>query len=1096
MYSRQHKIAKTAKSSDISVSNQFAPRGFVVQPQLEEVSTQQQETLDLQAESAREKQFGNGLPDVSIFTRNLTSPSTPRLQMKLNIGQSQTVQRHQEESDKELQMKPDVQRHQEEDELQMKPNNSSYLQRHGDMPEEDEAIQRRVENNGSFDAGNNLESRIRNQSSGQPLDAGVRAFMEPRFGHSFADIRVHTNSEAVQMNKELHAQAFTNGQHIYFNEGKYNPNSGSGKELLAHELTHTIQQTGGHSLQRQVEANSCNVGCQCSSCLPTSSTIQRQISLIPSSGTQDLLSRRLTDVVQRHADAAHSRGCQCSNCSATGIQIQTKLTVGAPGDRYEQEADQIAAQVMRMPEPQQADSIQRHEERHATKPSTTTDSVRVGRDRLQRQAIAHPVSVQQSAPNTIQRHSAYEHYLLGQVEPSQLANIPMVREIPQLEKQLDTLTKQIEKENSEENWKQATLLTNQLEEAKAKKEDVKHTLMQEMDRLVKWKDNPKAVEVGKTVTEKGEAAQDADTEIVEKGKVKKGKDDKWQVPYVIIPCQDGEIVATYSEINTLPDLFGNPEAIAKTPKANVFSLLQGVRQQSYIELDNIYKELFGQSRSELHNKVKVDDDFTQAQGPRAQAVVNKAYEVRTESQVNDATFRQGDESEAYFAALERNACHFAPESWTSWERYHTKARELANLALNGKRFVQKAQDMGLPDAAAQLEEEVADYTNQALLQNAFGEHYLQDSFAAGHLINKTKIMQWFVAWLNKQDKGLGTFDEAESDWAMVSSIASEDLQSNPQALHDRIVRGEIVSFEQLNTAMGAQVKPEIVFMMWWRNAAAQHGSMKHLTPDEAAEYCSISTVQGNSDAAETLMQALVSSNFAKEKVDKTLGNKLSFGKAGKAKAVYSLDEAQVNVVKAQGGSPYKSKVAQQAEDSEQEHDFEAEAEEFNAVAYNSFLSNAYVQGATKFFHDKYCKEGLKVYSRGGEYLHMIYGDNNMMKAGGQKGVQFSAETSQMSREAIFNIVNGESDKAASIDTIKNRFPGYAIDEGATLPLDKWNEMLKARGEAGLFKKAMDNGALTVYKKQKGISKGHAMDYEKLTQAIESEAAEAQHDEGF
>ncbi|WP_199335810.1 DUF4157 domain-containing protein [Nostoc sp. FACHB-110] len=1087
MQRRQQRTAKAANYSDAAVSNQFAPRPFVVQTQVEEVTNQSQENSDLQLEEVREKQLGNGLPNVSLFTSQLAAQPIPRLQMKLSFGEAPTIQRHQEED--EVQMKPDVQRHQEED----------------------AAIQRQTaNNNGSFDAGNNLESRIRShQSGGQPLDAGVRAFMEPRFGHSFAGVRVHTDGASVQMNQELHAQAFTNGQHIYFNEGKYSPGSDSGKELLAHELTHTIQQTGGNELQRQSE-------CQCSSCVPVSPLIQRQISVMRLPITSNILNRKLTDVLQRHGmscscpncstpsvkiqrqtEAKHGAGCSCAMCAGEK-DIQTKLTIGAPGDRYEQEADKIAAQVMRMPASGTNEPIQRHEEEELaqTKPLTNFDSLRVS-DRLQRQVINQPIAVQQSAPNLIQRHSAYEHYLLGQVEPSQLANIPMVREIPQLEKQLKILTEQIKKENSEENWKEATALTNQLELAKSKKEDVKHTLMQEMDRLVKWKDDPNAVKVGEVVKEKGVAAQNADTEIVEKGKIKKGKDDKWQVPYVMIPCQDGELVATYSEINTLPDLFGNPEAIAKTPKANVFSLLQGVRQQSYIELDNIYKELFGDSRSQLHNTLTVDDDFTQAQGPRAQAVVNKAYEIRTESQVNTATSRVGDESEAYFAALERNACHFAPESWTSWEKYHLKARELANLAVNGKRFVEKAQDMGMPEAAKQLEAEVADYTNKALLQNAFGEHYLQDSFAAGHLINKTKIMQWFVAWLNKQDKGLGSFDSAQSDWAMVSSIASEDLQSNPQGLHDQIVRGEITSFEQLNTAMGIQqIKPEIIFMMWWRNAAALHDSMKHLTPDEAADNCSINSVNKKSDVAENLMKALVKSGFAKEKVDKNFTNKVSFGLAGKAKQVYSLDEAQVNVVKTQGSSPYKSDLAKQAQISGQKHDFQAEAEEFNAVAYNSFLSNAYVQSATKFFHDKYCKEGLKVYSKGGEYLHTIYGDNNMMKAGGQKGVKFSAETSQMSREAIFNIVNGEPDKAASVETIKNRFPGYAIDEGGKLPLDKWNEMLKARGESGLFKKAMDNGALTVYKKQKGISEGHAMDYNKVLEAMKKESAEAQHDEGF
>ncbi|MBE9141338.1 DUF4157 domain-containing protein [Nodosilinea sp. LEGE 07088] len=92
----------------------------------------------------------------------------------------------------------------------------------------------------------NLQGRLNRQSGkGAPLPKTVQSFMEPRFGQDFSGVRVHTDSSAVQMNKELGAQAFTHGRDIYFNQGKYSPGSSGGRELLAHELTHTIQQTGG-----------------------------------------------------------------------------------------------------------------------------------------------------------------------------------------------------------------------------------------------------------------------------------------------------------------------------------------------------------------------------------------------------------------------------------------------------------------------------------------------------------------------------------------------------------------------------------------------------------------------------------------------------------------------------------------------------------------------------------------------------------------------------------------------------------------------------------------------------------------------------------
>ncbi len=69
--------------------------------------------------------------------------------------------------------------------------------------------------------------------------------MEPRFGTDFSNVKVHTDSSAVQMNQDIQAQAFTHGQDIYFNSGKYSPDTNEGKSLLAHELTHVVQQRGG-----------------------------------------------------------------------------------------------------------------------------------------------------------------------------------------------------------------------------------------------------------------------------------------------------------------------------------------------------------------------------------------------------------------------------------------------------------------------------------------------------------------------------------------------------------------------------------------------------------------------------------------------------------------------------------------------------------------------------------------------------------------------------------------------------------------------------------------------------------------------------------
>jgi hypothetical protein len=79
------------------------------------------------------------------------------------------------------------------------------------------------------------------QVEGSPLPGEVRSFMEPRFGFDFSQVRIHTDLEAIRMNRQMNAQAFTQHQHIYFGAGK----SPGTNALTAHELTHVVQQGGG-----------------------------------------------------------------------------------------------------------------------------------------------------------------------------------------------------------------------------------------------------------------------------------------------------------------------------------------------------------------------------------------------------------------------------------------------------------------------------------------------------------------------------------------------------------------------------------------------------------------------------------------------------------------------------------------------------------------------------------------------------------------------------------------------------------------------------------------------------------------------------------
>lgn len=92
------------------------------------------------------------------------------------------------------------------------------------------------------------------RGGGRPLPSAAREFFEPRFGTSFEGVRVHTGGPAEAAAARIGARAFALGSSVVFGRGEYNPDSRSGRTLLAHELTHVVQQAGGRErIQRQVQ---------------------------------------------------------------------------------------------------------------------------------------------------------------------------------------------------------------------------------------------------------------------------------------------------------------------------------------------------------------------------------------------------------------------------------------------------------------------------------------------------------------------------------------------------------------------------------------------------------------------------------------------------------------------------------------------------------------------------------------------------------------------------------------------------------------------------------------------------------------------------
>ncbi len=129
----------------------------------------------------------------------------------------------------------------EQAEQDFSPANDMPLQR---REEEEESLQAKSEDTTESDTSQLEQSLSKSKGKGNPLPDPVKTNMESGFGRDFSNVRTHTDSNAVQMSKDLGAQAFTHGNDVYFNEGKYNPGTQDGDHLLAHELTHTVQQGG------------------------------------------------------------------------------------------------------------------------------------------------------------------------------------------------------------------------------------------------------------------------------------------------------------------------------------------------------------------------------------------------------------------------------------------------------------------------------------------------------------------------------------------------------------------------------------------------------------------------------------------------------------------------------------------------------------------------------------------------------------------------------------------------------------------------------------------------------------------------------------
>ena len=194
-------------------------------------------------------------------------PSLPGvIQTKMNVNEP--GDQYEQEADAvahEVMTMPDpVQREAENDEeMMLKRADIQREAEASELEEEEMAMAKHISDIQRDGAGvppvtDDMENQINSaKGGGQPIPEDTRNFLEPRFGQDFSNVRIHTGAEADNLNNSLQAKAFTTGSDIFFRDGDYNPNSGEGRELLAHELTHVVQQGGSQDLKTKHDDECC-----------------------------------------------------------------------------------------------------------------------------------------------------------------------------------------------------------------------------------------------------------------------------------------------------------------------------------------------------------------------------------------------------------------------------------------------------------------------------------------------------------------------------------------------------------------------------------------------------------------------------------------------------------------------------------------------------------------------------------------------------------------------------------------------------------------------------------------------------------------------
>jgi hypothetical protein len=207
----------------------------------EEEETQAQEEEEAQAQEEEEAQAQSEEEGQAPEEEQPTQEEEPAQAQEEEEAQAQ----EEEEAQAKAQEEEEAQTRSDEEEAQAQEEEEAQARAAKPRPgkEEEEPVQARSSRGGGLCVSEEVSRQVRAaRGRGNPLSGPVRAKMEAQFGADFSGVRIHTDSLAAQLSTALRAQAFTRGNDIFFNEGRFAPGSRSGEHLLAHELTHTVQQ--------------------------------------------------------------------------------------------------------------------------------------------------------------------------------------------------------------------------------------------------------------------------------------------------------------------------------------------------------------------------------------------------------------------------------------------------------------------------------------------------------------------------------------------------------------------------------------------------------------------------------------------------------------------------------------------------------------------------------------------------------------------------------------------------------------------------------------------------------------------------------------